>query len=594
MVYKKRMPICSLAFLITLLSADRIRPGIYSLGDVARTLTVQGLPTTVNPSCAEDRYVLSSGDMPIDKFLGLLEADSRLTLETSADGTTQISRSKTSLQTERRIFNGLISLRRTELQNYFSRTASEFRTLASLSPDERAQRTETYAIKSSDPIVQASNQLLFVNNISGDWPYHFFSVPLAWLNQNDSLLNRVWIHSNVFESYGLIDPGGSMLNAIKIIREDGPIRNQDEMFAVAKQRPLSATARFDPLSERMLFLFMNSEFPHAKSPFWDKRYFSPSFVPATRTLRNVLSTSEREAYEQRVVGTKLLPAVQIPNALVGKMLSLSDILVGSLAKSSVPVVYYVSPMQDWRTVVQKGDTLQTLVGRLNQPSTEDVMPEGYRTSIFGKENPPDPSQGSVEPIRPFPIQRLTALQISGAFVLRNERRFYDQACSKQLLTLGAELSHHRTDHQTVPLRDLIRVMAEFDNQSSIPGVVPLSVGDYCNPYDLLPFARLALRSPKFQEFLESVPTSEAREITFKSLEPKNLELFKDDCLSCCDSIIPSYSPANLAGIDLKNLFQSSSGTGMLIRTTRNSRSQLTIEIAWPSSIFRAIVQNVEL
>ena len=588
------MPICSLVFLLTSYSGDRIRPGIYSLSDVARTLTAQGMPTTVNPSCAEDRYVLSSGDMPIDRFLGLLEADSRLTLETSADGTIEISRSKTSLQSEQRIFNGLISLRRTELQSFLSRTASEFRTLASLPPDERAQRTETYAIKSSDPIVQASNQILFVNNISGDWPYHFFSVPLAWLNQNDSLLSRVWIHSTVFESYGLIDPGGYMLNAIKIIREGGPIRNQDEMFAEAMQRPLSATVRFDPLSERMLFLFMNSEFPHAKQPFWEKKGFFPSFVPATRTLRNVFSTSEREAYEQRVIATKQIPVVPVTSTLVGVTVSLSDVLISSLAESSVPVVYYVSPMQDYRSVVQKGDTLQKLFDRLNQPSTEDVMPEGYRTSIFGKENPPDPSQGSVEPIRPFPIQRLTAIQISGAFVLRNERRFYDQACSKQLLTLGAELSHHRTDHQTVPLRELMRVMAEFDNLSTVPGVVPLSVGDYCNPYDLLPFARLALRSPKFQEFLESVPTSEEREIKLRSLEPKTVEKFKDDCLRSCESVIPSYTPVTFAGIDLQNLIQSGHTTGMMVRATRNSKTQLTIELISTSTVLRAIVQNVEL
>lgn len=488
--------------------------GYYTVGEVAASLTHQGVATRAAPACGSDVYALRIDKVPFTAVRGALERDGRLTIEQRGDSWI-IERSQHNTDSEVGTLKRYLAKVRASIYGVYAAAASDCREIAALPQDQRndaADKVEEDERSKGRPFVSRLVYLCYGHELA----YICLSIPAGVADPVAPMpLARAFL-SNLFDARRQYFADGLLEGLQWPPAADKP--KGDQLAEYSRSINVGAKVTFDPLScastmRVVLYRKLGNELltgtamPHV---------ISPDNVTISMTPKDVWSEAEIAAQKLRAEETPKVethseagPTQAAVPASVSQRTSAELLRCAETERANV--VYYVSPLTDYVLRGAPRNDVHSVLNDVNGTGIDQaalVLAAKERVSC-------DVSLKSVSAVQP--LARMTASAADGVIAVRNEMRFLDGLCASSsgmpTAVENAELAGRKPKIDAL-LKHLASLnLAAWDNSVFATNYLTI-----CNPIAFRPFALALLKSPTLRKSIAALVPGAPVEFRFDELE----------------------------------------------------------------------------
>lgn len=502
--------------------------GFYNLQDIADALAKQNVVVAVAPSCAKETYALRAEGVDWDKLRAALEADARLSITEIKNGW-QIERSVVVKRDESRASDVYSSYALNTTHTFFSDLARLCAEMEAKTPDERHVAVEKAREDAGTEQGKAdAAQQFYLFSDEHDMAFYELGIPGTVTDPNLAGLGRP-LTTNLYDARYVFLPDGDLSKFP--IGPAGGVTGPGVRERWARGVHVIVKLAWDPVTLQMAYrmIMFEGANPTGRAtanavPFVPKRFrlSIPTDVVWNAAARDAIA-ARAKASSEALSGEATKSEAGMP----GRAIRVSEALLRAADAAKVNLVYYVSPLTDYRLPAGDTRSIARVVADVNEGRLDaDELGRGVAERIGVRE------PWTRKPA--FTVAATLTAHMQGDFcVVRNEMRFLDGLCAAPAtvsLAFENELLHDR-------LPKLSQVAGEVV-KSPVPGGVSSDALDFCNPISFRPFAAAVHASPLLLKTVIGLDLNKTEDIPFSKLESSARSALLSEIQRCgpvCDA-----------------------------------------------------------
>jgi hypothetical protein len=553
--------------------------GFYSLEELGNVISKQNVAVSVAPSCGKEMYAIRLDGVPWDKARAALQRDERLSITETKHGW-QIERSVVFKRDETRARDNYSTYVFSTVHNFFAEVAKEAVALQPQSDDVRMAVVDKMRLDArKDPIKADAAQQLYLYSAEHDMSFSELTFPAVLTDPSVGAPGHA-ISTNLFEARYQLDPDGD-LSKLPYKPAAGSLTTLEDF---ARRIHLMLKLVWDPVTLTMGYRMAMFEDPMRANPVgFTPIVFVPNRYRLTVPLDAITSQASRTALDLRVkasIAAASKPPLQAEGHLTGRAVRAGEALLKAADAAKANLIYYVSPLTDYRLPASDGYSIAKVVSDVNAGQTDpSELSSGLAERLGTRES------GQAKQALKIPAT-YTATFDDDICVVRNELRFLDGLIDSSA-ALSTTIYNGRLNGTDPKLTDVARDIMK----SSPSGGVPSEMLDFCNPVSFRPFAAALEASPALVKACSALPAGKSVTLDSSTLDTAALNSMTSEALRCaefCDATQTfSYDP-----MVLPLVLRRFGAKEMTLQVTRGTNGFSFALFHLRDALWRSTIQNV--
>lgn len=498
-----------------------LQPGYYTLSELAREISRQGIPIRSATDCAEDVYAISLEHVAWPSLRAALQEDERL-LIVDARESAVIRHAPKGRTAEDAALGRYLAAVATPIHTAYTDAVNACKKLQNLPDDQRVNVASTEQIAGNSAVTD-----VVTTWASGNLPYATIAFASLLSSPSAPQFSRL-VESSLDRNPEMVVPDG-VLKHLKAPGFDAGQLSDSELAEFARSCRIAGRLSFDPITfATQCFTMGYSASPKAPILGLGIERVSPSRIQIAPDAKAILNPSSLAALRSRAAVTaKVLaePEYARPVAFGNRPIAASTAFLRWADATHGNLLGYVAAFSDYHVSVPKDATLVKLVSLVNANQIDASWLETVARERVGD----DISVARLPALHLDPT--LTVSRGSGILVVRNELRFLDGLC--------ASPPGMPTSLEDKILRSKLPTLDEISQHLlslSIPrwqsSLFSSNYLRFCNPIAFRPFAIALRKSASLRDKLRQLAPGKSVSVPLAEVEPAARDDLKAAIIQC--------------------------------------------------------------
>lgn len=498
-----------------------LQPGYYTLSELAREISRQGVPIRSGSDCAEDVYAISLEHVAWPSLRAALQEDERL-LVVDTKPSPLIQRAPKGKAADGARLGRYLTAVATPVHTAYTDAVNACKKLQNLPDDQRVNVASTEQIAGDSAATD-----VVTTWTSGNLSYATIAFASLLSSPSAPQFSRL-VESSLDLNPELIVPDG-VLKHFKAPGFDAGQLTDSELAEFARSGRIAGRLTFDPITfATQCFTMGYSASPKAPILGMGIEHVSPSRILIAPDAKAILDPFALAALRSRAAATASVlaePEFARPVDFGDRPIAASTALLRWADATNGNLLSYVAAFADYHVAVPKDATLAKLVALVNANHIEASWLETVARERVGD----DISVARLPALHLDPT--LTVSRVSGVLVVRNELRFLDGLCVSPP-GVPTSWENKMLQSKLPTLDEVSRHLLSLSIPRWQSCLFSSNYLRFCNPIAFRPFAIALRNSASLRDTLRQLAPGKSASVPLAEIEPAARDALKAAIVEC--------------------------------------------------------------